>query len=470
MAEASSPKGVIDIYRREWQQAIASKEYLPFIFPYAILNYCLLFGYLFYSRARFVESLRYVVFVAIAWLSIDIMARCRTLSLSYGVLVGIMSSWCMIWSATLMICHTPHRDFCRLVSVESHVEQNDATSRKPNGPAQSVRRTKSTCPPGYTWEYMPYPFWQRFTWTLDLMTSIRGLHWSFRSSNIPRTTTFQKSTFKRRPFLATIGIILIVLSLDAMNVIAKTDPYFWGHIPSSETYISIGHNYHVSITFLILMVVNLADFNISYLLCVHVLDPSIVGKYSEPWMHSPAPGPFDAILNDGLRGFWNSWWHQMFRFGFLSPGFYLTDCLGIHRSSVTANALRLLVAFALSGFVHACGCYTQWPATSSPKLFLSFMIQPVGIALQHFITMLLGEDSKSDRLFKPSFMVVWLSLTFGAAGDEYARGGMWLVEPLPFSPLGLLGLGPLAGKGWLWRGMMPYVHRGDRRWESGLAW
>ena len=475
----SSPQDVIDSYQIQWEQAIASQNLLPFIFPYSVSNYGLLILYLLYSHTRLAQKLKYPILAAIVWLSIATMSRCRTLSLDYGVLIGIMSSWCIVWSCTLMIFNNPHRDFYRLVKALQKSHRRDTRQTReahhalenpnPNRAPENLRTGQQTGHPDYVSEGMPDTFWKRLGWTLDLITSLRGLHWSWRSTRIPPISSFRARPTQSRPFHAALWLIFIYLGLDAINIIGKTDPYFWGIINPLESYLSMSHTYHIFITFLNLMFANLAVFNIPPLLCVHILGPRIVGSFGEPSMYSTAPGPIQAILENGLQGFWNSWWHQMFRFGLSSPGVWLVDRLGIGRSSAIAKVLRIAVAFALSGMVHACGCYTQWPATSSFKLFLSFMLQPVGMIVQDMIALAVGESSRVGRVLKPAFVVFWLWLTFGFALDEYARGGMWLVEPLPFSPLRSLGFGPAQEGMWLWHGLVPHVHRGEHWWQSGLA-
>lgn len=479
---SSSSQGVVNVYQTQWKQAVEDRAYLPFILPYSVFNYVLLILYLLYSRSIWVEKSRYFVFAAIVWLSISTMADCRTLNLDYGVIIGIMSSWCILWSTTLMIFHTPHRDFCRLVKLSRKASQQTAHEapavedplRKSNGASENPRSCQQTGHEDYVWEYMPGNFWPRLGWVLDLLTSLRGLHWSWRSSRIPPISTLHAKDTRRRPFQAGLWLMFIYIGLDVLNIIAKTDSYFWGVVDPSESYISASHAYHSFITFLCLLFVNLAIFNGPPLLYIHILGPNIVGTLSEPWMHVTAPGPIQSILDDGLRGFWNSWWHQMFRFALSSPGVWLADRLGISRAFVTIKWLRVIIAFTLSGIIHACGCYTMWPATSSSKLFLSFMLQPVGMVLQDFIALVarilgVNEMSKVSGMMRLCFTVFWLWLTFGLAGDEYARGGMWLVEPVPFSPLRCLGFGPVQQGCWLWYGVSPHLYSGAHWWQTGLA-
>ena len=51
-----------------------------------------------------------------------------------------------------------------------------------------------------------------------------------------------------------------------------------------------------------------------------LLGPEILGPAGEAWMHPPIFGPFSAVLEDGLNGFWGQYWHQIFRITFTSAG------------------------------------------------------------------------------------------------------------------------------------------------------
>ena len=73
-------------------------------------------------------------------------------------------------------------------------------------------------------------------------------------------------------------------------------------------------------------------------------------------------------------------------------------------------------------------------------------------------------------LFMDALKIVaftWLWWTFSPLADDFARGGLWLLEPLPVSPL----RGLLFGSGELWRWYGPYIgwYTGQEWWESGLS-
>lgn len=60
--------------------------------------------------------------------------------------------------------------------------------------------------------------------------------------------------------------------------------------------------------------------DLNTLIYTQLLGPGILGPAGEAWMHPPIFGPFSAVLEDGLSGFWGQYWHQIFRIAFTSAG------------------------------------------------------------------------------------------------------------------------------------------------------
>ncbi|KAJ9129601.1 hypothetical protein NKR23_g12503, partial [Pleurostoma richardsiae] len=66
--------------------------------------------------------------------------------------------------------------------------------------------------------------------------------------------------------------------------------------------------------------------------------------------------------------------------------------------------------------------------------------------------------------------VAWLTAASGPFLDDLARGGLWVYEPVPFSPLRALGLGKAGDAFWRWDApYYPYWYTGRRWWLSGIA-
>jgi hypothetical protein len=103
-------------------------------------------------------------------------------------------------------------------------------------------------------------------------------------------------------------------------------------------------------------------------------------------------------------------------------------------------------------------------------------LQPLGIGLQMAFTALLDNVGLKKRL--PGwigglgnflYVHVWFYWTAPILTDDFARGGVWLFEPIPVSILRGLGLG-LGGEGWwCWKGKLVGWYTGERWWQSGIA-
>lgn len=135
-------------------------------------------------------------------------------------------------------------------------------------------------------------------------------------------------------------------------------------------------------------------------------------------------------------------WHQTFRFAFEAPTTALLAALGVSKRSGTGKVLSLCIAFFLSGCIHACGSYTQLGDTKPMRPMCFFLLQGVGILLQMSMVQLLhkvgiaGQAPKSVCRLTNFFAVfVWMYFTAPLLVDDFARGGVWMLEPLPLSPL-----------------------------------
>jgi len=205
-----------------------------------------------------------------------------------------------------------------------------------------------------------------------------------------------------------------------------------------------------------------------------ILGPKVLGLRGEPWYYVTHWGYLSNIANKGLKGLWGSWWHQTFRFAFAAPSNYLIKHGYVKARSMPAKVLALLFAFTISGFLHFCGSITQFPKTlpTNPPVF--FILQALGILLQ--ITgygLLAPYVSQAPKLLRQAsnvlFTCAWLFWTSWWLADDFARGGVWLYEPIPFSPLRGLGLGQKGDGWWCWGDFRPHYHAGKHWWDSGLA-
>jgi hypothetical protein len=110
---------------------------------------------------------------------------------------------------------------------------------------------------------------------------------------------------------------------------------------------------------------------------------------------------------------------------------------------------------------------------------LFFLLQAVGIVLQRALIGALQQRwpaslAKTPQLLRRVanllFVVAWLLLTAKPLMDDFAVTGLWLLEPVPMSPLRWLGYGHPADSWWRWdRPHWPHWHVGRRWWETGMG-
>lgn len=187
-------------------------------------------------------------------------------------------------------------------------------------------------------------------------------------------------------------------------------------------------------------------------------------------------GSYSVVLDKGLAGWWAGWWHQTFRLAFEGPATRIMEALHIEKKSPSGRAISLFVAFFLSGCLHACGSYTQLGDTRpllGPMRF--FLLQAVGILMQTTATAWLEKVGFLERLPRvvkqaANFVIVhiWLYYTAPLLVDDFARGGVWLYEPVAISPLRALGFGAKDDGLFCWDRMV-WWRTGKHWWDTGIA-
>lgn len=380
----------------------------------------------------------------------------------------------------------------------------------------------------YVWQTLPTKLSTRFFWALDLATSFRGLGWSYQISSLPSpppsvlstlapstppihptpsthrtgTTRYPTTAALLTQKLGTFALSYIVL--DTLKVMMMNDPYFWGTVPIDAPLPSKWYSSPTTPSYLPSLLTASAPLTRVYRLFL-----SLVGTYAAlqiifalsplfftlllpllypaartstrlaPWQYPDFFGSYRQVLAHGLRGWWGSWWHQTFRHAFQAPAAWITARLGLSRRSTAAQAIGLIVAFGLSGGLHALASYTIWPRTqplSGPGRFFCSQIVGIGAEICWHRAIRAAHAALGGTV--PAWMgsvmnFVWVHVwgywTAAWLVDDFARGGIWLFEPVPVSLWRGLGLG-LEGAGWwCWPGPIVWWHRADRWWESGLA-
>lgn len=460
----------IQQYRLEFDQQRELQQIWAFIIPADISNYLLLIHYLMWMR-RLPYPSRSQVFLAIVTLSIRSLQKSRTLGLAYGVLVGVSSSLCVVLSANLLFLHQPAVDFKRMIAFNSNTYHD--------GRSKCVQEQ---------WQGMPASASERSFWILDLLASLRALHWSHGQRQTHASAATCEKHAHHIPSLRRniYKVLLIYLSADVLKEVIAMDPYFWGYtehnppdyIKTILPFPALVQAYRMLVGFATFYIALDFAYTVSLLLFVNVLGPSIGGTWGHAWAYRPLYGKIQSVATRGLQGWWGAWWHQCFRFLLISPTHAIINKFGIRKHGVIARALALVIPFLISGAIHACGSYTLWGETKPINAFLFFVLQPVGIALQIISRWSLGRldliaNNKIARHFREAanvaFTVFWLLWTFPLLADDFAKGGLWLVEPFPISVLQILGLGSQARATVLSFEYGARFQMGFRWWQIGLA-
>ncbi|KAJ5317957.1 hypothetical protein PENANT_c004G09584 [Penicillium antarcticum] len=438
------------------------------------------------------------VFALCIAIAIQAFRNQRTLIGGNGYMLGLMTAWWLIWNATLFMFSDLEHDFKRI-------------ERKPVD-LQLQDRAQNEKYDTFVWQSYPKKLGHRLDWSAGLLFNLRGPEWNWRGPHLgplPRSVHtqlhpgFSCAKFKAQDDATYISgkerlqaafrtFLKYYLVLDLLKVFMMRDPYFLGIAsvnsppPFPFSYLTI-HPFLVHFYRLFLSAFGVfaalefvTALSPIFFLGLALAFPNAARKLTAaplgaPWVYADTFGPFlEPICDHGLAGCWGRWWHQLFRFGFTATAHWILSFLPVKLSS-NSQVRRVtftVVAFSVSGFVHACGSFTQFTETkpaSGPFLF--FSLQSVGI---------LGE-----QLFKRSiypmlplahtprwlrrtanlvFVFCWLFYSGIFVADDFARGGLWLMEPVPFSLLRGLGIGSQDHGWWCWT--EPWF----RYWSDGTYW
>lgn len=462
--------GTISRYRMQYDRRLGSQQISPFVIPADIFGYILLITCLTFKRgASFVP--KFPVYLAIVLLSISSLQTSRTLGAAYGVLVGISSSLCVVLSLNLMFLHESGKDFRRMIVCHSNPKHDD--------------KSRKNCETLEKWQSMPDSARNRLIWILDLLGSLRALHWSHGQSLSQVSGHGKQGTGNITSIQKTFcSLLLVYLCVDCIKEVIAMDPYFWdyidhdppGYVQATLPFAILVQAYRMIIAFATLFLALEFGHTVCVLLFVHLLGPSIAGPWGKEWAYRSLYGEVSSVCIRGLQGWWGAWWHQLFRFTLTSPTTAIINKLHAPKGSMIEPTIKLVVPFLFSGFIHASGSYTMWGETRLFNSFMFFVLQPVGISLQ-----IMGSRSLSRlklmtkipplvcEVTNVAITVIWLLSTFPLLADDFARGGLFLTEPFPFSVLQMLGLGSEARSHQLWSGYGISMHTGRRWWQTGLA-
>ena len=504
---------VIRQFQARLDAGLASGEYKPFVWPYRAFGPNLLILYLLLppTKSKIVYYARYPLFALIIYLSVDAIMVCRSSMVTMGYGIGLLNAWAVLWSATLIIWNDAREDFRRIEEHDSadgnvpvHQAEGATTGTEGMVRARSVdgevKDRSSTPQKGrewsnssrgevYVWQTLPSTFYHRLDWVCDLVSNFRGVRWNYQISGLPPPPPHMQSSLKdpsipsadARSHLTRADLIrrdlpnflLCLIALDVLKTVTLQDPYFWGLPPSTPSPFPYPRLFRISLSLAYVYASILTIFLLAPLVFGILLGPNKLGQHAWPWLYPPFFGPPSQVYRKGLAGLWGQWWHQLFRYAFEQGGEFAGRVTGWKKKSQKGTLLRVAVAFACSGILHACASYTTLGNTRPIYgSFRFFMLQPVGIIAQRVVSGWMKSWGLRARI--PVWLrgignlvvvAVWCYVVGPMVAGDFAATGILLYEPLPISPIRAF-----RGDGlWRWGGRWVRWYSADRWWRSGLA-
>lgn len=282
---------------------------------------------------------------------------------------------------------------------------------------------------------------------------------------------------------------LSYLLLDLLSVLMMKDPYFilgpelalssplplpfyLAPLPGPALFIYRGLACFLAILLAIDLI--LTTYQIFAHLCLH----RVLGARSELWHFPCIYGGFThGVLDKGLVGFWGAWWHQTFRIAFSAPSVWLARHRYLNPRSATGKAVAGLLAFLQSGFLHTGGSISCLPPSKPwgpPAFFLlcwvGILVQTTAVVVLRHLGVVERTPVGVRRATNLVFVLAWLLSSQFLFSDDLARGGIWLLEPVPASVFRALGYGRPGDVWWRWDSTLwPRWWTGKHWWESGIA-
>lgn len=508
-----TPVSYLDIIERrheKYELLLQQGKVYPLLLRLMLTFFCLLLIPLLipYKSPAQSRLVRYTFHAAIVGLCVWTILKVRLLGTANGYGVGLVTFWFLVWSSTLLVFNDVQRDFKRIeqewATVDGSVSVQD---RKSDTELSSPRRSQRRV---YHWQAFPDRFLHRLDWASDLIFNFRGPNWNWRvRSLLPLPEAVLKdiggTTPVGEPAIADSwerlkhayrSFLRDYIALDIIKVLMNCDAYFWGFVDPSppppfpfdvlafSPVLIRCYRLLLSVAGILFALDFVTSLNPIFFLGISLAFPRFAllithQPLDEAWMYPELFGSPMAVLDHGLAGAWNIWWHQLFRVGFSAAGRFLCALILPNKEStprrygLRERIVQVFVGFGLSGALHALGSYTQLADTKPLHAFLFFLLQAVGVFAQLFVTRFLLPKMPFSRRIPRwlrraanlVFIVVWFYHTGPLLADDFARGGIWLFEPVPVSPLRGLGIGTIDEReGWWCVGKM------FRHWDGGSWW
>jgi len=514
-----------------YENLINHGTYVPNKFPLNSLPFFIPLVFLLLPKKLNGPRLRLAVVAAVTILAIYNIVYTRAKDASFAALVGIVNAYLILWALAHLGIVDPKNDYSRIKRTERPASSANGNAAKKGAAALSMNenstfnRRRAGSRNGeihmpvddkdlsiYKWQGFPSSLYERFDWVMDIFSNPEGQGWNWGIATLPppprhiqhalaqnkedlmfKTDVVEKRWHQQARRIQTMSeatlfkltvrrVVLGYIALDVLKTLVSVDPFFYGQIAAPPpVYLPAALKTPFAVKGMRLLIaqgcVHQAVQTLLLLKPLYFLyhfTPQSMGTRGEAWMFPHPWGSFQSILDQGVLGFWSTYWHQSFRYIFTAPSNLLMRQFKISPRSVQAQFIRLYVAFFCSGILHAGISHTAIGDTypiRGPMFF--FLLQPVGITLQlgaaHFIHKSpIGSYIPRwlDRITNLLWCIVVGYLTGPLLVDDLARGGQFLFEPVPFSVLRGLGFGNPDDGFYCWYGRFFKWHWDG--WKSGM--
>lgn len=484
-------------FQEKYNLNVSQGKTQPLLVPQHLAGTLILFVWLMLTpwHARLPSIATPVALTAVVALSVLTLVNCRSLGMGFGFGIGAQSVMTVVLAINFMLLHDP-RNFSRLIlkrrvgaraQDQPYIEALSGANLKAT--QYDLRKKHFSQDYDVVWQKAPNNALIRAGWVLDLLISLRGFHWRWTDTHMSHYEymTWDPARLPRKARSVIHNAFVLIASyvcLDCIKTLMIYDPYFWGQIqagpphylPSllkAQTPLQL---YRMLITFLAILSAIIYLSAVCHIVAFSILSSPRYGFFGGGWLCLPLNGSIHAIARRGLKGFWGEWWHQLLRRHCCSLGDAVADFCGFKVPSDHRKAIRYIVAFLLSGILHACGSYTLAGSTRPWAAFVPFALQPIGIFIEstagRYLSLASPRMANSGfwrTMGHLGFTLSWLVLTFSFLIDDLAKSGIWFIEPLPFSPLRWAGISGEKDLWNCWCGPWLSFYKGRSVWESGFA-
>ncbi|KAJ5665097.1 uncharacterized protein N7477_007545 [Penicillium maclennaniae] len=411
-------------HEKQLESLLLQGVYKPVFLYHVVFFNCLpIIGMVIPRRrgTRYVRQFIYAISLAFA---LEMLRNHRTLLGGNGYMLGMMIAWWLVWCTTLFVFMDIEHDFQRIERGAKLAADGDSSPGNTQEMSNQTETGDQSSQPLFHWQSYPRKFSHRLEWCAGLLFNLRGPEWNWR---VPHLGPLPQSVHKhlqpeylsnkfhaggdatcmtsgQRLRAAFKTFLQSYLLLDILKVVMMRDPYFRGISgcdsmpPFPMSYLApfpllvtiyryllscigvyVALNFVTSLNPICFLGLSLAFPNASRKLTAAPLD--------EAWLYADSFGPFiSPVLDHGIAGCWGRWWHQLFRYGFTATARWICACLPTRfaANEQIKQILYIVVAFTISGLIHACGSYTQFAETkpfSGPFLF--FSLQSIAIICEH---------------------------------------------------------------------------------------